>query len=251
MQGELWKEFFGTDYLRFSEAILTPDRTALEVGGIMRLLNLPKGARILDLGCGQGRIAVPLAKQGYQIVAYDGSAQLLDEAKRRAEMAGVQSIAFQLGDMRDLPYENEFDAVINIGTAFGYVQDQEDDLQILKKVYRALKAGGAFLLENENRELKLQNQMGETVHDMNGHVIRSERTFDLQTGRWREVMRWMQGHEEKESILDIRLYTATEMIHMLNKANLALSRVMGGFDETPLTVSSPRLLILSHKRSEA
>ena len=58
--------------------------------------------------------------------------------------------------MRELGFEGEFDAVINVFTAFGYFEDPEDDLRTLRGVRVALKPGGRFLLETLHRELSLQ-----------------------------------------------------------------------------------------------
>ncbi len=90
-----WDVYFNELYLRMSETILTPDRTAQEVAGVMTLLDLQPGARILDLCCGQGRHAVPLARAGYRMIGLDRSTYLLgrhskaDRALRCSGCAGI------------------------------------------------------------------------------------------------------------------------------------------------------------------
>jgi 2-polyprenyl-3-methyl-5-hydroxy-6-metoxy-1,4-benzoquinol methylase len=246
---EHWKDFFREDYLRFSETILTPERTTFEVNQLvqqMQFLGVPNGAKILDAGCGQGRISVPLAQRGYQVIGYDGSGVLLEEAKNRARIAGVD-IPFFHGDMRELAYAGEFDVVLNLGTAFGYVENEADDLAILKRICNALKPGGYFIQETENREWKLRNQMGKTWHVMNGQPVWSDREFNLVTGRWKETITWMHGSALQQQVLDLRMYTATELIRLTKDAGLELQSIYGGFDYTPLTEKSPRLLLLSRK----
>ncbi|MBO8162727.1 MAG: class I SAM-dependent methyltransferase [Brevibacillus sp.] len=243
---EAWKSFFTEEYLAFSQAILTPERTDREVDQIIRLLQLPKGARILDLGCGQGRIAVPLAQRGYAVTGYDGSPILLEAARERASSAGVE-VEFVEGDMRQLSYTETFDAVLNMGTAFGYVREEQEDAEILRRIQRALREGGQFLQDTENREFRLRRLMPRTWEEMNGQPVLSERQFDCASGRWRERIFWQRGSATRETVLDLRLYAATELVRMTREAGLSVQAVYGGLDQSPLTIDSPRLVVWSRK----
>src|SRR2546427_9467293 len=120
-----YKTFFGEDYLRLYESVLTPERTQREVDGIVNLLALPQGSRILDLCCGHGRHAIPLAQHGYQITGLDLSERLLERAEAEAEAQGV-NIRWVHRDMKHVPFENEFDAVINVFTSFGYLENEDE-----------------------------------------------------------------------------------------------------------------------------
>src|SRR5262249_12669661 len=146
-----YHEFFGEDYLRIYAHTLAPERTAQEVEGIVRLLALPPGSSILDLCCGHGRHSIPLAQRGYQVTGQDLSEFFLQRAQVDAQVEGV-SVRWVRGDMREIPFANEFDAVINIFTAFGYFESEAEDQKVLRQVHRALKPGGRFLLELKHRE---------------------------------------------------------------------------------------------------
>src|SRR5256885_2833594 len=141
-----YQQFFGEDYLRIYAPFLPPEKSAQEVKEIIALLNLPSASRILDLCCGHGRHAIPLAQQGYRVCGLDLSELFLQQAEREAESLGLE-ISWVEGDMRELPFIEEFDAVINIFTSFGYFEDEDEDQQVLFQVQQALKPGGLFLLE--------------------------------------------------------------------------------------------------------
>lgn len=130
-----WKTAFGTHYASIYEELdahTTPKVTTF-------LLNiLPRGAKVLDLACGNGRITKELLKEGYDVIGADYSAELL-------ALAGDGP--FIQADMRDLDAENEFDAVISIFTSFGYFDDADDDRKVVANVFRALKPRGAFVLD--------------------------------------------------------------------------------------------------------
>jgi ubiquinone/menaquinone biosynthesis C-methylase UbiE len=146
-----YQELFGDLYLRAWVPYVTSQRTLREVDGIVALLNLPSGARILDLACGAGRIAVPLAQRGYVMTGLDLSSGLLEHAKEEAAKAGVE-VRWIHSDMRAIPFQDESDAVINIFTSFGYLETEAEDAEVLRAVHTALKPGGTLLLEFVNRD---------------------------------------------------------------------------------------------------
>jgi cyclopropane fatty-acyl-phospholipid synthase-like methyltransferase len=63
--------FFGQEYFDIYGALLSDERTIREVEGIVKLLGLPQGSRILDLACGHGRHAISLAERGYRVTGQD------------------------------------------------------------------------------------------------------------------------------------------------------------------------------------
>lgn len=243
---EPWLKFFGEDYLRFNSHILTAKRTQAEVEGIQRLLGLQPGARLLDLGCGQGRIAIPLAAAGYLVEGLDRSSTLLGQARQAAAAAGL-SIPFLEADARDLRARETYDAIINIGTAFGYVPTEADDLRILEAVAGALKPGGLFLIDVDNLFRKLKYMMPRFWEQMGDVVIYSDSRFDLATGRWQNRLRWTEGGAQRESLLEFRVYAPTELIRLVEASGMVVKQLCGGLDGSPFTVESPRLVLLATK----
>ena len=245
---EKWQSFFSSDYLKFSEEILTKDRTNDELQFLINNLELTGDAKILDLGCGQGRISIPLAKYGYNVTGLDASRDLLEEAKNRAKRESV-SINFIYSDMRNMNYLNEYDAVINMGTAFGYVERQQDDEITLKNVYRALRPNGVFIQDLDNREAKVNNYNKQSWYYMNNKFVWNQREFNYLTGRWNEIIKWEEHGEEKEFLLNLRLYTASEIIHMNQISGLQLRDSFGYFNNQPYSATSPRM-IMKYQRSK-
>src|SRR4051794_40650994 len=109
-----YQAFFGDDYLRMYA--FPPEWTERQVEGIVKLLALPSGSTILDLCCGHGRHAIPLAQRGYHVTGQDLSAVFLQRARADADARHLQ-VRWVHSDMRTIPFENEFDAIINIFTA--------------------------------------------------------------------------------------------------------------------------------------
>src|SRR5207248_4506086 len=141
---------FGEDYFDIYGRMLSEEHTTREVEGIIQFLDLPPGSRILDLACGHGRHSIPLAERGYRITGQDLSEVFLSRARTEADVRGA-TVNWVHSDMREIPFVDEFDAVINIFTAFGYFESDAENQQVLHQVYKALRPGGRLLLELMHR----------------------------------------------------------------------------------------------------
>ena len=243
-----YKTYFGEDYLHHIEPVLTPERTQREVEGIVNLLALPKGSGILDLCCGHGRHSIPLAQHGYMVTGQDLSEVFLREAEKEALAKGVQ-VNWLHGDMRNIPFENEFDAVINIFTAFGYLEDQGEDQKVLRQVCKALKQGGLFLIETLHREGLMRRYTPHMIrHYPEGLIELEERSFDLLTSRSEvNVTRIYPDGQRTEYSHSTRVYTLTEFVQMLAVAGLRVKSYFGALDRSELTIDSFRLILLAQK----
>ncbi|HEX2188182.1 MAG TPA: class I SAM-dependent methyltransferase, partial [Longimicrobiaceae bacterium] len=146
-----WDGYFDRDFVRIYRDFLTPERTLREVEGVLEVLDLPPGARVLDLACGWGRHSVELARSGFRVTGIDLSPTLLVRARKRAGAAGVE-VEWVRGDMREPGRAGEFDAVLSLYSSLGYFLSDEEDLRVLRGAREALRPGGTFLLETMHRD---------------------------------------------------------------------------------------------------
>ena len=114
-----YTEFFNEDYPKIYSERLSQEATERETAFVARALGLQEGDRVLDLACGHGRHAVALARRGMVVTGQDLNEDYLQMARDGAAQTGVE-IESVHSDMRDIPFTDEFDAVINMFTAFGY-----------------------------------------------------------------------------------------------------------------------------------
>ena len=103
-------------------------------------------SRILDLGCGTGGHALPLAQRGYDVTGVDRSKQMLAISKAKAIRANL-SVEFQQSDIRDLELGQTFDAVISMFAVMSYQTTNDDLAAAFHTARRHLVPGGLFVFD--------------------------------------------------------------------------------------------------------
>ena len=164
------REAFDEDYLYFYWEVLSDQRADTDAEVITRLLGLRPGMRVLDMPCGEGRIAGRLSALGCEVVGIDDNERLLQLARAR-----YPSVEFHEGDMRNLDCASEFEAVINWFTSFGYFDPATND-RLLTSLARALRPGGKLLLDVINplrlgRLVELAGGVTAMVRERDGNLM--------------------------------------------------------------------------------
>lgn len=101
---------------------------------------------ILDLGCGTGGHAIPLAQRGYRVVGVDRSREMLDIARAKAAANGVE-IEFHQGDLRDVRLDETFDAVIAMFAVMSYQIGNADLAAACETARHHLRSRGVFFFD--------------------------------------------------------------------------------------------------------
>jgi ubiquinone/menaquinone biosynthesis C-methylase UbiE len=243
--------FFSSDYFEEYVEDLTPERTKIEVDFLEKELKLRKGAKIFDLACGHGRHTIELAKRGYLMTGQDINASFLKHAKQSAKKAGVE-VNWIKSDVRQIPFENEFDIVLNLFTSFGYLESDEEDQKVLYQVAKVLHSNGSFVLDVVNREriVRIYSRK-DWLDSADGTMIITERSFDLIRGRNQEKrIRIYKDGKRQVSSMAIRMYTLPELISMCEKAGFRFISVFGNYNGEDLTLDSKRCILITKKSTK-
>lgn len=127
----------------FGEIARNTERAAED---FVRRLNIPPGTRVLDVACGSGNLAIPLARGGADVAGVDIATNLLDQARQRASSENLNA-TFDEGDAEQLPYADAtFDVVVSM---FGAMFAPRPEL-VVSEAARVLKPGGLLSMANWN-----------------------------------------------------------------------------------------------------
>lgn len=221
-----------------------------DVDGVMLFLALEPRSRVLDLSCGSGRQTLELSRRGHRVLGIDALGALHAEAQKagRAEKLNVH---FLKGDVRQLGYRAEFDAVVNLYSSFGNFPQERDDLRTLESVCKGLKPGGKLLIDLLNKEWLMRHfepNLWEQAEDAKGSVVLDQVTFNFETGRL-DNNRIIVGKDGSRTPVatSLRVYTLTELKRQLEAAGLIYQRVWGGFDGSAYGMDSRRMIVLAEK----
>jgi len=138
------------------------------------------GSPVLELGCGTGRVLIPTARAGIEIVGLDLSPDMLSICHKRllAETEGVRSLVHLVrADMRDFELDDTFNLVTIPFRPFQHLLTVEDQLSCLASIHRALKDGGRLVLDLFNPSLDA------IVNDPIGEEMAEEPEFTMPDGR--------------------------------------------------------------------
>jgi ubiquinone/menaquinone biosynthesis C-methylase UbiE len=113
---------------------------------VVQSLGITPPLRVLDLGCGDGTTAIPLARMGAEVLGIDIARNLVEAGNRRAAAAGLTRLKFQEGDACDLAgvADHSFDLTISIfGAMFA-----PRPFDVAKEMVRVTKPGGRIVMGN-------------------------------------------------------------------------------------------------------
>jgi ubiquinone/menaquinone biosynthesis C-methylase UbiE len=241
---ETWDSLFSDFYLR---AYASDERDAgagEQALAAARLAGCPDGGDLLDVPCGFGRHSIPLARAGYRVVGTDRSQALLDEARRRA--GGERWPKLVQADYRKLPFADaSFDAALNLYTSIGFLGDEEDT-KALAEIGRVLRPGAPLVIETMHRDRLVT--LGSDRHWEllgEGRLLVAQTAFDHASGVAQTTQTLIDASNERESrTWSIRVYSATELVAMLDSAGFAEAKCYGDLDGGPLG-SATRLVVVA------
>jgi ubiquinone/menaquinone biosynthesis C-methylase UbiE len=241
-----WDAFFSDFYLRV-HAGEPRDEARAQGAAAAALSGCPEGGDLLDVACGFGRHAVPLAGEGFRVVGVDRSAPLLAEAHRRAG-ADAQWPRLVQADYRELPFADaSFDAALNLYTSLGYLRDEEDT-GVLTEIARVLRPGGRLVIETLHRDLLVRTFTDNSWRLLGeGRLLLEQHTFDPAAGVIQTTQTLIDKDGGRESRpFETRIYSATELVAMLRTAGFAKAACYGDLTGAPFSTAT-RLVIVARR----
>ena len=217
-----------------------------QIEKILKLVK-PVGKKVLDLCCGPGRCAIPLAKKGFAVTGVDRTKFLLKKARAKARYAKVK-IEWVRQDMRDFVRPEAFGLVVNMFTSFGYFDRREDDMQVLKNIFANLKPGGSCVLDVMGKERLARIFQGTScgVLDDGTKLVQRHEIFDDWT-RVRNEWILIRNGRAKTFKFHHTIYSGQELRDRLEGAGFHKVKLYGNLDGEEYGPDAQRLIAVAQK----
>lgn len=228
------------------------------------------GGKILELGCGTGRLLIPIAAAGHQIVGLDLSQYMLARCREKLtrQRAEVQSrVQIVQADMTAFSLGETYALITIPFRAFQHLLSVEEQLACLRCAHAHLDPGGKLILDlfQVNLHYLVDPSSAEEKEDFAGVALpgggRLSRTHRIaawhRAEQYNDVeMIYYVAHpdgatERLVQAFPFRYFFRYEVEHLLARCGYAVAEVFGSFDRRPLGDDSPEMVFVAEKRVQA
>lgn len=223
------------------------------------------GSPILELACGTGRVAIPLAEEGFPVYGLDLSREMLsifEKKCRELPRDTYENITIKQGDMTNFSFNTSFKLVLIPFHSFQALLSDEEAHHCLSCVYQHLDQDGAFILNvshlgdgfTENWQPGLESQESMEFLEDGSYVTRYTVFHELDQRRhlmsfdnlYRISGLGTETEEYRDSLL-VRYYEEEELRNLLDESGFKIVEEMGGYDGTPIHDGEEFILVCRKK----
>ena len=237
-------------------------QTKVEADFLGKMLACGRGAHLLDVPCGNGRLSFELAKRGFRVTGVDISKEFIEEARTMqaalfnpsADADGTDfsvQLEFLLGDMSHIEGKAIYDGGFCFGNSFGFLE-YADMEKFLAGVARALKPGTRFIIETgmaaESVLPKFEEETVDQIADIT--VTTREQYLAEESCIDSEYIFERNGQTESRKAKHW-IYTVAEIRRMLERAGFVVLHFYGSLKSEPYKLGSWELFVIAQRVSVA
>ncbi len=224
--------------------ILYSDRNDAEaqlfMDNITQYLNLPERGTVLDLACGKGRHSRYLNKIGYNVTGADLSENSITYAKQFEN----ERLKFEVHNMCK-PFGEEFDAVFNLFTSFGYFDKDEDNLNTIKAIKSNLNESGFGVIDFMNTEFVIENLVAKNSKEVDGITFNMQRF--VKDGYIVKEINFEAEGETYNFEERVKAFTLADFEDLFKRAGVTLLEVFGDYKLRKFRAKTSERLIMIFK----
>ncbi len=239
-QKDWFTDWFNTSYYHILYKDRNDEDAQLFMKNITEFLAIPKTTHILDLPCGKGRHAVFLNSLGYKITGGDLSENSIKHAKKFEN----DTLNFKVHDMRQ-PFNNQYDAVFNLFTSFGYFEDDNEDLLILQNIKNGLKKEGYFVFDFLNANLVKSNLVAKEAKVVDN--ITFNITREITNGFIVKNISFFADDKHHSYTERVKYLDVNKMESYFEKVGFTITNIFGDYNLTSFNTQNSNRLILVAK----
>lgn len=242
------EEFFDEYYLKSSNTLTGAEQTAKEVDFIIEKCALDKDAPVLDLACGFGRHSIELANRGYgNVEGLDLTETYLNMARERAKSL-PNPPQFVQGNMQEFAEVEVYQLIFSLFSSMFYFDDHHN-LDLIQRVYKALKRDGYFIIDYFNTINFLnQNKRKDWYITDDDYLILEKYSHNPISGMITDerLIITPKGRRIKR-MYRLRDYTVAELRYHFENTGFEILDVFGDFEGNKYSLDSPRQIFLMKK----
>lgn len=221
------------------------------------------GSPVLELGCGTGRVALHLARAGFQVTGLDASPAMLAIAQEKLARAGLaEQVHLLEADLGDFVLEQQFAMATLAINTFMHFLTVADQVRVLRVAGRHLEPGGLLIIDLPRADRSLLADVGE-------HLVFNQTLIDPASGRQilklvaatldsaTQTQHLTLAYDETDEGGLVRRTVASFKIHyffryeielLLDKAGFAVEALYGSYGLDPYEDGSERMIFVAHPR---
>lgn len=191
---------------------------------------LAAGGPVVELAVGTGRIAVPIALAGVEVIGVDSSPAMLEVARAAADEAGVSDrVDLRLGDLREPPVRERVPLVVCPFRSLLHMEAEVEKLRALRAARELLEPGGSFVFD-------VFSPSPEDIEETDGRWIEREPGI-FERADWDEAARTLslsvRSDDGAATTFGLHWLSAPEWLRLLDEAELDVEELYGWFDRRP------------------
>jgi SAM-dependent methyltransferase len=199
-------------------------------------------ARILDLACGTGILAIELAQRGHFVKGIDVSPEMIQRAKSKSSR--LPNVSFDVADMTQFEINDTFDLVICTFDSINYIMRAVDLRKMFARVAASLDQKRFFIFDSNTRQLYRNHHQERQERELGGQSFVQECTYDPRRNEAAIRFIFSDGTEE---VHKQRPYNLKELEPLLSAAQFEILNVFSWFDRRPYSSKTEKLFCVAQK----
>jgi 2-polyprenyl-3-methyl-5-hydroxy-6-metoxy-1,4-benzoquinol methylase len=210
------------------------------------------GGPILEVACGSGRLTLPIAEQGLEIVGLDVSAPMLARARAKSTKRSI-AVEWTHQDCRTMELGRTFKLILSATNAMQHLTDGESIDAFLRAARRHLSSDGYMIIDVMNPSVKKLSRTAGEPYAFKSFTMPDGRRIDVEARSWYRAdvqqLRFTltyrhQGQIVRTKDVAMRCFFPEELRALCRHNGFAITQQYGDYDERPITSESAKLILV-------